>query len=268
MCGIVGYFSFGGTVDETLTRRVEVARDRLTHRGPDGAGLYRSQDGHCVLGHRRLSIVDATSDGQQPMANEDQALWIVFNGAIYNFAALRAELLDRGHRFRSESDTEVILHLYEQQGPSLVHRLDGMFAFVIYDSVNRRLFGARDRLGVKPLYYARSDRRFAFGSEPKALLALPDVSRAPRLAELPTYLTFNCVPGSGTLFRDIEKLEPGTMFQVGSDGQCHHVQVPGYPGFPSLAWLTAPRALKTTCGATFRRRSPNECRATCSVVCC
>jgi asparagine synthase (glutamine-hydrolysing) len=111
-----------------------------------------------------------------------------------------------------------------------------MFAFVIYDSVNRRLFGARDRLGVKPLYYARSDRRFAFGSEPKALLALPDVSRAPRLAELPNYLTFNCVPGSGTLFRDIEKLEPGTMFQVGSDGQCHHEQywVPRVPE-PGLA---------------------------------
>lgn len=224
MCGIVGYFSVHGEIDEELTHRVKVARDRLTHRGPNDAGLYRSHDGHCVLGHRRLSILDTSSQGRQPMANEDESLWIVFNGEIYNFSALREELIGKGHKFRSRSDTEVILHLYEQEGPSLVHRLDGMFAFVIYDSINRRLFGARDRLGVKPLYYATSQQRFAFGSEPKALLALPDVSCDPRLTELSNYLAFNCVPGSGTLFRDIEKLEPGTMFQVTSEGEFRQEQ--------------------------------------------
>lgn len=224
MCGIVGYFSVDGRIDEELTRLVTVARDRLTHRGPNDAGLYRSQDGHCVLGHRRLSILDTSSQGRQPMANEDETLWIVFNGEIYNFIALRDELLEKGHVFRSRSDTEVILHLYEEEGDALVHRLDGMFAFVIYDSVNRRLFGARDRLGVKPLYFAKSEKRFAFASEPKALLALPDVSRDPRLTELPSYLTFNCVPGSGTLFRDIEKLEPGTTFHVTSEGQFYPEQ--------------------------------------------
>lgn len=219
MCGIVGYFSVDGAIDDELAQRVQVARDRLTHRGPNDAGLYRSRDGHCVLGHRRLSILDTSSQGRQPMANEDETLWIVFNGEIYNFLTLREELLDKGHRFRSRSDTEVILHLYEEEGSALVHRLDGMFAFVIYDSLNRRLFGARDRLGVKPLYFAASADRFAFASEPKGLLALPDVSRNPRLAELPSYLAFNCVPGSGTLFQDIHKLEPGTLFHVTSEGK-------------------------------------------------
>jgi len=224
MCGVVGYFSVDGTVDERLTQCVKAARDQLTHRGPDDAGLYRSKDGHCVLGHRRLSILDTSAQGRQPMANEDETLWIVFNGEIYNFVALREELIGKGHTFRSRSDTEVILHLYEQEGPSVVHRLDGMFAFVVYDAINRRLFGARDRLGVKPLYYAKSSKRFAFASEPKALLALPDVSRDPRLTELPNYLAFNCIPGSGTLFRDIEKLEPGTMFQVTSKGEFRQEQ--------------------------------------------
>jgi len=219
MCGIVGYFSVDGTIDENFAHLVKVARDRLTHRGPDDAGLYRSHDGHCVLGHRRLSILDTSSQGRQPIANEDETLWIVFNGEIYNYVQLREELIDKGHRFRSRSDTEVILHLFEQEGPASVHRLDGMFAFVIYDAVRRRLFGARDRLGVKPLYYSQSPMRFAFGSEPKALLALPDVSREPRLSELSNYLAFNCLPGPGTLFRDIEKLEPGTLFEVTSDGR-------------------------------------------------
>ena len=218
MCGIVGYFRFRGDLDAGLPRVVEAARDVLTQRGPDDAGLYVSPDGLCVLGHRRLSIVDLSAHGHQPMPNEDGTLWIVLNGEIYNHGDLREELTRKGHPFRSNSDTEVILHLFEEEGTRLVDRLDGEFAFVIYDVNRRRLYGARDRLGVKPLYYALSASRFAFSSEPKALLALPDVSREPRPDEIPGYLAFNCVPGPATLHRDIEKLEPGTLFEVAGDG--------------------------------------------------
>lgn len=218
MCGIVGYMQFRGLPKPDLAGQVQTARDRLSHRGPDDAGLYASVDGLCVLGHRRLSILDLTSAGHQPMSNEDGTLWIVFNGEIYNFVTLRDELQRKGHRFRSRSDTEVILHLFEEEGPPAVRRLDGEFAFVLYDSRTRRLFGARDPLGVKPLYFALSATRFAFASEPKALLALPDVSPAPRVEVLPDYLTFNCVPGPDTLFRDIQKLEPGTLFELTAEG--------------------------------------------------
>jgi len=152
------------------------------------------------------------------MPNEDKTLWLVFNGEIYNYRKLRKELAENGHQLRSASDTEVILHLYEEHGSALLAYLDGIFSFVIYDEKNRRIFGARDRLGVKPLYFTLSPKRFAFASEPKALLALPDVGREPRAEEVPSYLTFNCVPGPHTLFRDIEKLEPGTLFELTVNG--------------------------------------------------
>ena len=219
MCGIVGYFRLRGEAPFDVEGFVTRARDQLTHRGPDDAGIYASPDRRCVLGHRRLSILDLSAAGHQPMSNEDGSLWIVFNGEIYNFQQLRAELVAKGHVFRSSADTEVILHLFEEEGAEVVHRLDGMFAFVIYDVARQRLFGARDRLGIKPFYYAHTTERFAFASEPKALLALPDVSRQPRRAELTSYLAFNCVPGPATLHRDIEKLEPGTRFVVESGGQ-------------------------------------------------
>jgi len=153
------------------------------------------------------------------MSNEDQTIWVVFNGEVYNADALRGTLIRAGHRFRSRCDTEVVVHLYEARGPDFVRDIDGVFGVVIYDSRTSTLFAARDRIGVKPLYYARSAERIAFASEPKALLALPDVSRAPRLAELPSYLAFGCVPGPPTLHRDIEKLEPGTCVRVSSNGE-------------------------------------------------
>jgi len=218
MCGIVGYFTLRGDVDRDLPRRVTTARDRLAYRGPDDAGLYVSPDGRCVLGARRLSIRDRSVAGRQPMANESGTVWAVCNGEIYNADDLRRSLEDKGHRFRSRCDIEVIVHLYEEHGPDLVHHLDGMFSLAVYDVVGRRMFGARDRLGVKPMYYAISERRLAFASEPKALLAFPDVSRRPRLEELPSYLAFNCVPGPQTLHHDIDKLEPATRFSVTGDG--------------------------------------------------
>lgn len=229
MCGIVGYFRFRGEAAFDVEAAVQNARDRLVHRGPDDAGIYVSPDRRCVLGHRRLSILDLSPAGRQPMSNEDGTLWIVYNGEIYNFAELREELIDRGHRLRSRTDTEVILHLFEEQGAEAVHRLDGMFAFVLYDARRGRLFCARDRLGIKPLYYCLSHERFAFASEPKALLVLPDVSSHPLIEELPSYLAFNCVPGPATLYRDIEKLEPGTFLEVTGEGELHRERF-WYPG--------------------------------------
>lgn len=218
MCGIVGYFQIQGAPSPHLPGYVQAARDRLIHRGPDDSGLYVSPDGRCILGSRRLSIIDLSAAANQPMSNEDATVWLVFNGEIYNYIELRKQLADNGHRFRSASDTEVILHLYEEHGPALLDHLDGIFSFVIYDAKSHRLFGARDRLGVKPMYYALSPKRFAFASEPKALLALPDVGREPRIEEVPSYLAFSCVPGPPTLFRDIEKLEPGMKFELTAEG--------------------------------------------------
>lgn len=218
MCGIVGYFRLREQAGFDVPRAVGRARDRMVHRGPDAAGLYTSPDGRCVLGSRRLSIRDLSDAGNQPISNEDGSVWSVFNGEIYNSDALRETLVRSGHRFRSRCDAEVIVHLYEEHGARLLDEIDGVFGFVIYDRAASRLFGARDRIGVKPLYYALSPSRFAFASEPKALLALPDVSRAARLDELSCYLAFGCLPGPPTLHRDIEKLEPGTRFELSDDG--------------------------------------------------
>src|SRR5213593_3995447 len=161
MCGIVGIVNLDPreTVDEALLKRM---RDVLRHRGPDGEGLLL--DGPVGLGHRRLAIVDVAG-GQQPMANEDESIWITFNGEIYNHAALRPGLEARGHRYRTRSDTETILHLYEEEGERCVERLQGMFAFAIWDRSRQRLFLARDRLGIKPLYYACTDKELLFASE-------------------------------------------------------------------------------------------------------
>lgn len=223
MCGILGYLRLDTPVDAATVRAFDRARDLLAHRGPDDAASWASPDGTCLLGHRRLSIIDLSLHGRQPMGNEDGSLLLVFNGEIYNFRELRTWLEGRGHRFRSRSDSEVILHLYEEDGERCVERLDGMFAFAIHDTRDRSLFVARDRLGIKPLYYASSTERFAFASEPKALLALPDVSREPELGAIPLFLTFNCLPGPGTLFREIRKLEPGSWIRVraGVAGEPH-----------------------------------------------
>jgi asparagine synthase (glutamine-hydrolysing) len=218
MCGIVGYFKFHGIANSKLPHLVQVARDELAHRGPDHAGLYVSPGNDCVLGSRRLSIIDLSPQGNQPMSNEDKDVWLVFNGEIYNHKQLRKELIELGHRFRSVADTEVLVHLYEEFGTGCLDRVDGIFSFVIYDGKQKRLFGARDRFGVKPLYYSLSSTRFAFASEPKALFEFPDIGHDPNVEEIPSFLTFSCVPGPSTLFKDIQKLEPATQFVVSSDG--------------------------------------------------
>lgn len=175
----------------------------IAHRGPDGEGIWAGRG--VGLAHRRLSIIDL-ADGQQPMGNEDGSVQVVFNGEIYNFPELKSELESKGHRFRTNSDTEVLVHLYEELGEKLVTRLRGMFAFAIWDSKRARLLLARDRVGLKPLYYYRDSQRVLFGSEIKAILSQPNVSRELDLSALEAYLTYGVVPGEQSIFRHIRKL--------------------------------------------------------------
>jgi len=218
VCGITGVFEFGqgsGRVDEQTIARM---RDTLVHRGPDDFGLHLSPDHKVGLGHRRLSIIDLSPSGRQPMANEDGTIWITFNGEIYNHLDLRADLERRGHVYRSRTDTETLVHLYEEEGPELVRRIEGDFAFAIWDANERRLVMARDRLGVKPLYYAMLPGAILFGSEIKAILAHPRMSRQIDRAALYHYLTFVAAPAPRTLFQGVRKLPPATRLVVEADG--------------------------------------------------
>src|SRR5437016_3533872 len=204
MCGIVGIVRFNGdVVDEARLKRM---RDVLRHRGPDGEGLWI--EGPVGLGHRRLAIVDVAG-GHQPLANEDESVWIVYNGEIYNHAALRPGLQARGHRYRTRSDAETILHLYEEEGERCVERLQGMFAFALWDRERQRLLLARDRLGIKPLYYGITDRELLFASEIKGILAGGSLRPALNEAVLPEFLATRFVAGEETFFRGIRKLLPG-----------------------------------------------------------
>jgi asparagine synthase (glutamine-hydrolysing) len=208
MCGIAGLANCGDR--EVLSRMTHVQ----AHRGPDDSGLWerRFPDGSYVgLGSRRLAILDLSADGHMPMCNEDRTVWLTYNGEIYNFAELRRELQSKGHRFSSNTDTEVVLRLYEQEGAECVHKLKGMFAFAICDLRSGRpeLFLARDHFGVKPFYYALNGRKLAFASEVKALLHVPNIEAELDLASLHQYLTFLWVPDPKTMFRGIHKLPAG-----------------------------------------------------------
>ncbi|MHB1846876.1 MAG: asparagine synthase (glutamine-hydrolyzing), partial [Deltaproteobacteria bacterium] len=205
MCGIAGRVARDR--EATIDRRtLERMGELLAHRGPDGEGIHAS--GPVGLVHRRLAIVDIEG-GAQPMSNEDGKVWIVFNGEIYNHDALRAELLSHGHVFKTRSDTETIIHGYEQWGAAVTDRLLGMFAFAIWDERAPSLLLARDRLGIKPLYYAASNGDLVFGSEIKALLCHPDIAREADPEGLLAYLTHRYVPGPRTALRGIYKLQPG-----------------------------------------------------------
>jgi asparagine synthase (glutamine-hydrolysing) len=190
--------------------------DLLAHRGPDGEGFHR--DGPIGLGHRRLAIIDLSGAAAQPMPNEDETLWIVFNGEIYNFQSLRDDLLSRGHTFRSKSDTETILHLYEEEGEGCLRHLRGMFAFALWDSRRRRLFLARDRVGKKPLFYwHRPGHAFAFASEPKAFVADPAFRAEPDAEALWHFLTFQYIPAPWSGFRGVRKLPPAHYLVLEDD---------------------------------------------------
>lgn len=204
MCGIAGIVQKdrNSVVNRNLLAAMTKA---LHHRGPDDEGAFFG--GPVALGHKRLSIIDLSA-GHQPMANEDESLWIVFNGEIYNYLELRRDL-SRDHTFRTHSDTEVILHLYEELGERCLERLNGMFAFAIWDKRQQRVFAARDRMGIKPFYWTLTKDALAFASEPKALLAAGLVDPSPDPQGMEEYLTFQFCLGERTLFRGIQRLEPG-----------------------------------------------------------
>ncbi|MGO9566184.1 MAG: asparagine synthase (glutamine-hydrolyzing) [Desulfomonilaceae bacterium] len=205
MCGICGKLLFKDIVPEEETIRSMC--ETIKHRGPDDEGVYVEH--HIGLGQRRLSIIDLASSACPPLTNEDRTLWLVFNGEIYNFRELRKMLQVRGHIFATHSDTEVILHLYEDRGVRCVHELHGMFAFALWDSRREILFCARDRLGKKPLCYAKTSGALVFGSEIKAITADSDVSVIPDYSAIDLYLTHQFVPSPYTAFKGIYRLRPG-----------------------------------------------------------
>jgi asparagine synthase (glutamine-hydrolysing) len=216
MCGICGKLEFdsGSKIAPSLLKQMA---DAMVHRGPDDEGYF--VDGQAGLGFRRLSIIDL-SGGHQPLANEDGSIWIVFNGEIYNYKELRAFLVAKGHVFKTQSDTEVIVHLYEEFGVGCVDKLRGMFGFAIWDSKKKSLFLARDRVGIKPLYYYLDDQFLSFASEMKAILVDPAVRREIDPSMIDRFLTYYYVPGSSTLLRNFFKLEPGHWLLV-QNGKVH-----------------------------------------------
>jgi asparagine synthase (glutamine-hydrolysing) len=210
MCGIAGIL-FPGNAPPDARGTIERMTTALRHRGPDEAGYH--VDGRAALGHRRLSIIDLKT-GQQPLYNEDRSVCVVFNGEIYNFQEIRVRLIAAGHMFRTNSDTETIVHAYEEWGEECVTRFRGMFAFAIRDQRQDRLFLARDRFGKKPLFYAWYDGRFVFASEMKAILADPAFVRQIDDEALAAYFTFSYVPAPLTIFRGIRKLPPASVLTV------------------------------------------------------
>ena len=216
MCGIAGILRFdGGQADAQVVQKMT---DRLAHRGPDGQGMHL--DGPVGLGHRRLAVIDLSEAGRQPMSNEDGTIWITYNGEIYNHAEIRRQLEQLGHRFRSRTDTEVVIHAYEQWGTQCLERFNGMFAWGLWDSKLHRLWLVRDRLGVKPLFFTLSAGRVAFASEIKSLLCDGELGRALDHEALAYFLAVNWVPAPHTLLRDVRQLEPGCHMLVHADGRC------------------------------------------------
>jgi asparagine synthase (glutamine-hydrolysing) len=216
MCGISGLANWGDA--ETLARMTHVQ----THRGPDDSGLWERRfpdGGYIGLGSRRLAILDLSPDGHMPLSNEDGTVWITYNGEIYNFADLRRQLEAKGHRFRSHTDTEAVVHLYEEYGVDCLNRLNGMFAFAVCDlrSSAPKIFLARDHFGIKPLYYCERDGKLAFASEVKALLEVPGIEASINREALDQYLTFLWVPDPATMFEGIRKL-PAGHYALWQDG--------------------------------------------------
>lgn len=209
MCGLTGFLNRGGAASDGA--KLRASADRLTHRGPDAAGYWFGTG--VGLGHRRLSIIDLAG-GDQPLGNEDGRIQVVFNGEIYNYRELKRELEGKGHQFRTQSDTEVLVHLYEELGERLVERLRGMFAFAIWDERQQQLLLGRDHVGQKPLYYSHHAGRFLFASEIKAILAFGDIDRTLDDEALEDYLTFGVIPGEKSIFRHIRKLPPAHTLTI------------------------------------------------------
>lgn len=220
MCGICGELRFGG--GRVSTADLLRMRESLEHRGPDASGLYLSGDGRAALGFRRLRIIDLSPKADQPMTNEDGSVQLVFNGEIYNFQGLRDELEQKGHRFRSQSDSEVIIHLYEEEGEAAIGRLDGMFALAIWDERAKRLVLARDRAGKKPLFYAQTRNSFVFASEIKAFFGLEQHPIEIDPEAVPQYFIHGFVPCPRTLYRNVRQVEPATTMVIDANGRVTH----------------------------------------------
>lgn len=213
MCGICGVISFD---DKPIDRIIlENMTNTLIHRGPDDFGIYIN--GKVGLGHRRLSIIDITSAGHQPMTNEDKSIWLTYNGEIYNFTELKKYLIKKGHIFKSHTDTEMVIHSYEEWGENCIEKFNGMFAFGLYDFAQKKLFLARDRFGKKPLYYYSSSNFFIFASEIKAIIAHPAVTKRINIKALYKYFLFEYIPEPDSIFENIYKLDAGT-FLILKDG--------------------------------------------------
>ncbi len=216
MCGIVGVLSLNKEKAEEIVvpRILKKMSDLITHRGPDSDGIWISKNKNCGFSFRRLSIIDLTPAGNQPMSTPDGSVTIVFNGEIYNYIQIRNELLEKGYSFRSRTDTEVILFGYKEWGKKIVDKLSGMFSFVLWDEENEILFGARDRIGKKPLYYFLNDDCFVFASEIKSILLYPRVSKRVNFEEIINYLNFGTSSNSSTMFTDIHKIPPAHCFTL------------------------------------------------------
>lgn len=217
MCGIAGIVSYSHErVDSSVVKRmIRIMR----HRGPDDEGIFSGQ--HAILGHVRLSIIDVTGS-KQPLSNENGDVWVTFNGEIYNYRQIRKKLTDKGHCFKTEGDTEILVHLYEEYGQEMISHLQGMFAFAIWDKQKQLLFMARDRVGIKPLYYCINKNNFIFASEIKAILQHPSISASPREESMWNYLTYQSAPSPYTLFENIYKLEPGNSLVYTKEG--YHIK--------------------------------------------
>ena len=214
MCGINGIFAYHYAANPIDREELVRTREQMAKRGPDGKGEWKSADGRVGLGHRRLSIIDLSDAGSQPMVSADGKLVVTFNGEIYNYRELRARLEAKGRVFRSQSDTEVLLHLYADIGYAMVHELRGMFAFAIWDLERKHLFLARDPYGIKPLYYCDDGWTFRFASQVKALLAGGAISREPDPAGLTGFFLFGSVPEPFTTWRAIQSVPAGTTIVI------------------------------------------------------
>jgi asparagine synthase (glutamine-hydrolysing) len=251
ICGIANLRNAEAAVDEGVLARMTQS---MTHRGPDQDGLYCC--GQVGLGSRRLSIIDLAG-GQQPISNEDQSLWITFNGEIYNYRELQSYLIKKGHRFRTQTDTEVILHLYEEFREESVQHLNGIFAFAIWDRAREQVFIGRDRMGIKPLYYTQVDDTLIFGSEMKVILQHPSVRRDVDMIALNEYLSYEYVPSPRTIIRDVYRLEPGHYLTFDSHGlriqQYWNVSLARGESQPPVDWRDYREALYTRLQESIRQ---------------
>lgn len=216
MCGILGQINFRNSINK---ENFKLMLNSLIHRGPDGFGIEVFEDGKVCIGHRRLSIIDLSDRAKQPISNEDGSLWLTFNGEIYNYKSLRKELINKGHQFKSDTDSEVIIHGYEEWGKDCLNRLRGIFSFGIFDQNKQEVFLARDHAGVKPLYYYQNENVFLFSSEPRAFLKCDSFKKELNKEALHLYLGYGNVPGLHSIFKGVRKLLPAhyLLLPINSD---------------------------------------------------